>query len=85
LWAGVFWVFVNFLFSTGLVFYVSVIDFFFLSRSVIILCYSGKDVPSSKEEIEKFMFQILQGLVYMRNNDIFHGDLKPGNLVMSSV
>ncbi|XP_071676318.1 uncharacterized protein [Lolium perenne] len=54
------------------------------ARSVIILCYSGKDVPSSKEEIEKFMFQILQGLMYMSNNDIFHGDLKPENLLVTN-
>ncbi|CAM0878063.1 unnamed protein product [Alopecurus aequalis] len=40
--------------------------------------------PFSEEEIQKFMLQILQGLVYMHNNGYFHRDLKPENLLVSN-
>jgi serine/threonine protein kinase len=44
-----------------------------------------RNFPLSEEEIRKLVLQILQGLVYMHNNGYFHRDLKPGNMVLSSV
>lgn len=43
-----------------------------------------RHIPFSEEEIQKFLLQILQGLVYMHNNGYFHRDLKPENLLVTN-
>jgi len=44
----------------------------------------SKGGPLSPEQVKNFTFQILQSLVYLHQQRIFHRDLKPQNLLINS-
>lgn len=43
----------------------------------------GND-PLNPDEAQSFLYQILQSLIYLHQHRIFHRDLKPQNLLVSS-
>jgi serine/threonine protein kinase len=45
------------------------------------LMREGKGLSS--KQVQSFTYQLLQSLVFMHNNGIFHRDMKPQNILVS--